>query len=93
MLERVHIFAREASVFSNAAEMIQMDIDGDWKHNHVRANMTLELMGMKPGGSELLEESDGDWYSSKHIFNCSGMFGPERNIEIDGRHNASGEER
>ena len=93
LLERVDIYSREAGVLSNVAEMIQIDIDGDWKHDHARANMTLELMGIKLGGEELVEETGDDWYSSRHIFNCSGMFGPERNIEIEGRHNTSGEER
>lgn len=93
LLEQVNIYPREAGVFSNAAEMIQMDIDGDWKYDHARANMTLELMGIKLGGEELVEETGDDWYPARHIFNCSGMFGPERNIEIDERHNTSEEER
>ena len=48
-------------------------ISGDWKHEHLRLDYSLAEQGYVTLGKEITEESDGDWYTAKHIYYKEGL--------------------
>lgn len=50
---------------------ISVEIDGDWKHDHLRADYLMDKYfsdDLKRTGEDILEESDNDSYYSCHTY-------------------------
>ena len=42
--------------------------DGDWKHDHLYLDRVMNDKGFDLTGTNIREESDGDWYTATHFF-------------------------
>ncbi len=45
-----------------------IDVEGDWKHDHLFCDDLMGSLGFKCEDESLLEESDSDWYSARHTY-------------------------
>lgn len=53
-------------------DKILIDIDGDWKHDHIFCDHLMASLGYKCEKEFLLEESESDWYNARHIYAKNG---------------------
>lgn len=51
--------------------LIAVDITGDWKHDHLRAEMIMNMLGYGEVIKKITEEDGSDWYSAIHYFTKS----------------------
>ena len=49
--------------------IVQLDVEGDWKHAHGYADSLFEDAGMKLKSVDA-EDSDDDWYEAVHTYVC-----------------------
>lgn len=47
---------------------IYIDVDGDWKHDHIFCDNLMASLGYKKENEYLLEPSDDDCYNARHIY-------------------------
>ncbi len=52
-------------------DQIHIDIDGDWKHDHRFCDNLMESLGYTKIDEFLLEPSEDDWYSARHIYKAA----------------------
>ena len=50
---------------------INIDIDGDWKHDHGFCDNLMESLGYRKIDEFLLEPSEDDWYNARHIYKAA----------------------
>lgn len=48
--------------------VINVDVDGDWKHDHLAAQQIMEELGCALLGKEMVEESEDDSYHAIHHY-------------------------
>lgn len=54
--------------------VINVAVEGDWKHDHLRADWLLKEAGAIALGEVVTEQDDSDYYSSIHRFIVSNDF-------------------
>jgi len=47
---------------------IVLDIDGDWKHSHLRADYLMQMIGYKCVREEEMDDTGSDWGRSLHYY-------------------------
>jgi len=48
--------------------VVFVEIEGDWKHEHLFLDNLLKKHGYVPMNNEVLSSDGGDWYTAKHAF-------------------------
>lgn len=49
-------------------KQICIDIEGDWKHAHLRCDCLMEELGYKKVDEFVTDENGSDWYASIHSY-------------------------
>lgn len=62
-----HIWA-EAEPYFELDIVIQVDVDGDWRHDHWATKQIMEKYNCSQIGEKMVEDSESDSYHSIHYF-------------------------
>ena len=65
--------------------VVEIEIDGDWKHDHLATDWLMGQIGFKKTNEDVTEEDGSDWYTSIHEFKFS--------TELDEFHKATNGEK
>lgn len=72
MLRKQGIYADYVEIKEKDTEYpfkaLVIQVDGDWKHEHIMLDEIMKHYGFVYLLKEIVEESDGDWYTAKHIY-------------------------
>lgn len=55
-------------VYINRDGFVVLDIDGDWKHSHLRADHLMQMIGYKCVREEEMDDTGSDWGRSLHYY-------------------------
>ena len=68
-LDEVGVWARDGVYYNSRTGLFEVDIKGDWKHDHMCADHTLfNKLGMKCVDKREIGESDSDDYEAIHYY-------------------------
>lgn len=68
-LDEVGVWARDGVYYNSRTGLFEVDINGDWKHDHMCADQTLfNKLGMKCVDKREIGESDSDDYEAIHYY-------------------------
>jgi hypothetical protein len=72
MLRQKELYTDDVSIYEKDTKYpfkaLEVQIDGDWKHEHIRLDEVMKANGWMLLLKEMVEDSDGDWYTAKHIY-------------------------
>ncbi len=71
-LEGIVRWLNKNEIYPNYAErdddIVIVQIDGDWKHDHLRCDYVMAQKGYGKIAEDVTDEDGSDWYGSKHCY-------------------------
>ena len=72
MLRKEELYTDDISIYEKDTKFpfkaVVIQIDGDWKHEHIRLDEVMKENGYVYLLKEMVQDSDSDWYVAKHIY-------------------------
>lgn len=62
-----NVWVKDVIVLGKVA---RVDIDGDWKHDHLRADYLMEQKGFTKVSESVIYSNGDDTYLSAHFYTC-----------------------
>lgn len=67
-LDREHIRGTVYKHYVGTREIVAVEVNGDWKHDHMATDYTAKVFGLTRLAEELIHEDGSDWYESVHYY-------------------------